>query len=313
MGMVDLMLESRRRVRIACAACRQVAYDHGYKRPITHSMIMLWEESLCDAVTHGGTTKVANDILSPKVGGSKQYLDSIEGMYSMMYYCYTYVSLLYSTLTKYLLFRFPESNHLYLHKLFRYAQRIRGGKESFKVLADTVRPTLHISHRQLMVWFYKNNGTQRSPIEKPLNTDKHKQLRLKWVAFYYSLFIDPTIPMGHLDEKFFYVTNRRRQIKMLPIKDGEPLGSNSVVQPKMRSRRYPVKVMFMGVVAKPIPSRNFSGKIHLERISKQKTTTAMSHHHQFSDDIYVNGLIKKGGWKAIVDIEFTTYKMHTCW
>ena len=34
----------------------------------------------------------------------------------------------------------------------------------------------------------------------------------------------------------------------------------------------------------------------------------MSHHQQFSDDIHVNGLIKKGGWKAIVDIEFTTYK-----
>ena len=215
-GWLDDTLESRRRVRIARAACRQVAYDHGYKQPITHSMIMSWEETLCDAVTHG-TTNVANDILSPKVGGSKQYLDSIEGMYSMIYYCYTHVSLLYSTLTKYLLFCFPESNHLYLHELFRYAQRIRGGKESFKVLADTmneksdtpgeVRPTIHISHRQLMVWFYKNNGTQRSPVEKPLDTDEHKQLRLKWVALYYNLFIDPTIPMGHLDEKFFYVTN----------------------------------------------------------------------------------------------------------
>ena len=119
--------------------------------------------------------------------------------------------------------------------------------------------------------------------------------------------------MGHLEKKFFYVTNPRRQIKMLPIKDGEPLGSNSVVQHKMRSRQYPVKVRFMGVVANPIPSRNFSGKIHLERISKQKTTTAMSHNQRFSDDIHVNGLIKKSEWKAIVDIEFTTYKCSTCW
>ena len=211
---------------------------------------------------------------------------------------------------------------MYLHELFRYAQRIRGGKESFKVLADTmneksdvpgeVRPTVHLSRHQLMVWFYKNNSTQRSPIEKPLDTDKHKQLRLKWVALYYNLFIDPTIIMGHLDEKFFYVTNRRRQIKMLPIKDGEPLGSNSFVQPKMRSRRYPVKVIFMGVVANLIPSRNFSGKIHLERISKQKTTTAMSHHQQFSDDIHVNSLIKRGGrgGKLLWILNLQPIKMH---
>ena len=113
--------------------------------------------------------------------------------------------------------------------------------------------------------------------------------------------------MGHLDEKWFYVTNRRRQIKMLPPREGEPSSSDVVVKPKMRSRQYPVKVMFMGVVANPIPCHNFSGKIHLEHISKQKTTTAMSHHQRFSDNIHVNILIKKGGWKAIVDIELTIY------
>ena len=58
-------------------------------------MIMSREDSLCDAVTHG-TTKDANDILSPHVGGSKRYLDEIEGIYSMKYYCCA--SLLYFTL-----------------------------------------------------------------------------------------------------------------------------------------------------------------------------------------------------------------------
>ena len=85
-----------------------------------------------------------------------------------------------------------------------------------------IRTTLHISRRQLMVWFYHNNGKQRSPIEKPLDTDEHKKLRLSWVAKYYHLFIDSSIPMGHLDEKWFYVRRRRRQIKTLPPREGEP-------------------------------------------------------------------------------------------
>ena len=99
---------------------------------------------------------VANDVLSPQVGGSKQYLDMIE-----------------------------EKHPLYLVELFRYAQRLRGGKESFKILADTmndrsdrpgeVRMSLHLSRRQLMVWFHDNKGKQRSPIEKPLDTDGHKR------------------------------------------------------------------------------------------------------------------------------------------
>ena len=40
------------------------------------------------------------------------------------------------------------------------------------------RTSLHItcSQHQLMVWFYQNNGSQQLPIEKPLDTDEHKQL-----------------------------------------------------------------------------------------------------------------------------------------
>ena len=99
-----------------------------------------------------------------------------------------------------------------------------------------------------------------------------------WVAKYYHLFVDAAIPMAHLDEKWFYITNRRRQIKVLPPLPGEPPGINTAIQPKMRNRRYPVKVMFMGVVANPIPLCDFDGKIFLERISKQKITTITTHH-----------------------------------
>ena len=52
-------------------------------------------------------------------------------------------------------------------------------------------------------------------------------------------------------------------MKFLPQIEGELSGSSSdvAVQPKMRSRLYPMKVMFVGVVANPISFRNFSGKI----------------------------------------------------
>ena len=152
-------------------------------------------------------------------------------------------------------------------------------------LVRYVHHSLHISRFQLQNWFILNKGKQRSPVEKPLNTDDHKRRRLAWVARFNHLFIDTAIPMGHLDEKWFYVTNRRRKIKVLPPLEGEPPGSDVVVQPKMRNGPHPVKVMSMGVVANLIPLCNFDGKIFLERISMEKTATITTHHQQFSDDV----------------------------
>ena len=55
-----------------------------------------------------------------------------------------------------------------------------------------------------------------------------------------------------------------RQIKVLPQIEGVgvPPGNDTVVQPKMWSRQYPVKGMFTAVVTNLIPSLNFNSKIH---------------------------------------------------
>lgn len=66
----DTLLNPRRRVRIACAMCQQVAYNHEYEHPIIHYMILKWELSLQNAVING-SENVANDIQLPQVGGSK--------------------------------------------------------------------------------------------------------------------------------------------------------------------------------------------------------------------------------------------------
>lgn len=73
-----------------------------------------------------------------------------------------------------------------------------------------------------------------------------------------------------------------------------------IPSPKMRSRRFPVKAMFMGVVANPIPERGFDGRIFLERISKEEVVNKKISHQRFSDDRLVNQQIKAGEWRSLV-------------
>ena len=206
----------------------------------------------------------------------------------------------------------------YLRELFRYAQRILGAKASYKDLAETmnlkseapgeIRTSLSLHSLQVYRWFVLEGGKEHSPKEKPLDTNAHKQMRLAWVKKFWEVFTDPTLPVCHLDEKWFYITNRRRKIKRLPIGPEEVPGCAFIPSPKMRSRRYPVKCMFLGCVANPQPERNFDGRIHLERISTPTTTKQKSHHSRFSDDVNINNRIKNGGWRECIlqETETTT-------
>ena len=56
----------------------------------------------------------------------------------------------------------------------------------------------------------------------------------------------------------------------------------------------------MGVVANPIPSKNFDGKIFLERVSKTEEYKKMTHNQNFTDDASANGLLKDGDWIELV-------------
>ena len=48
-------------------------------------------------------------------------------------------------------------------------------------------------------------------------------------------------------------------------------GDNTTKNPQMRSRHFPVKAMFIGVVGCPRSYKNFDSRIFLERISKTYT------------------------------------------
>ena len=62
----------------------------------------------------------------------------------------------------------------------------------------------------------------------------------------------------------------------------------------------------MGVVARPIPHRNFNGKIFLERVSETKYVTSTTAHTNFSDDVIVNDDIEKGEWRDLMDETMTS-------
>ena len=57
--------------------------------------------------------------------------------------------------------------------------------------------------------------------------------------------------------------------------------------------------MYLGVVAKAIESRDFDGKIFLQRVSEEKAYAKTTYNQNFSDHASVNGLLKAGEWKDI--------------
>ena len=75
-GWQDASLSGWERAKIARAAWKQVAYDAGYKHPLSHSQMKLWHEALIKFISEGGNPMEA---LSPNYKGSKSYCDTIEG------------------------------------------------------------------------------------------------------------------------------------------------------------------------------------------------------------------------------------------
>ena len=67
----------------------------------------------------------------------------------------------------------------------------------------------------------------------------------------------------------------------------------------MRSHRFPIKFIFMGVVVRPRSDKIFDGRILLERVSKTHIIRKNTAHQYFSDDVIINSEIKAGKWKYL--------------
>ena len=134
--------------------------------------------------------------------------------------------------------------------------------------ANDTRLELNLTRWQSNTWFKQNDGIERNYMEKPLDTHHYCTLRLAWVIDRYGQLTCEYAPVAYIDEKWFYKVNCRRAMKVLPKGRHKNDEEGEMKLLKMLSRRFPVKRMFMAVVGRPLPHRNFDGKIHLERLSK---------------------------------------------
>ena len=271
------------RVRISRAAARLVAYDNGYTAEFSYSTLKTWDDTVYDSIITG---KMASDVCTPPRAHRASLVDKTEANY-------------------------PG----YLHDLYRESISIKGATSSFAELADQMnalsrrtsdnRPALDLNRRMLNRWFEDNQGKEISSVEKPLDTPKHKTLRKDWAIDNYGLLTCKYSPVCYIDEKWFYRVNRRRKLKVLPRGKYENKDIMTVIKNKMLSRRYPIKTMFMAVVGRPLPHRNFNGKIHIERVSETKFISKCTAHTNFSDDAIVNDELKSMAWKSIISTEST--------
>jgi hypothetical protein len=261
--------------RIAEASCRLVAYLHGFKVPLASSMVLVWHSKVYDAFLKG---EGSIDAITTQHLGLKVYLQSIEEKY-------------------------PG----YILELYRYAIRTMGAGTTYKELAECMNAKsaapgedhseLNLSKSQVSKWFIQNGGKERSSKEKPLLTHEMKNNRLKWVKKYGKILTDPKANVAMLDKKWFYKHNRRRKLKDLPIMHGEDPEACRIKHPKATSRRFLVKIMYMGVVGRPRPEYNFDGKILLLRVSEKREMKQAATNERFVDDLTANNMLRKGFWQ----------------
>ena len=118
-------------------------------------------------------------------------------------------------------------------------------------------------------------------------------MRYEWAIMMKELLRKPQrirLVICFLDEKWFYVSSRRNRHKHLPKHELETEEEAYSRGTKTRSRRFPIKSMFLAVISRAFTDWNTDGKIFLKRVSKYDFTNQKSYNQQFSDDYHVNHL-----------------------
>ena len=280
------------RILLAGAIGRREAYLAGYQKPPSaHTVLNWWKNYSC---AKKKSTSV-DTLFDSKAGkGRINYVTYLER-------------------------EFPQ----YLHYLYRYATKTIGADATVPMLCCLmnsksqmdhpycpVRSRLKMTRHKFWTFFNLHGGVLKNPIAKPALTDMHKGKRLEFAKKQLKKAINHDKDEGdpdrkeywrcYLDEKWMYTTSRRKQLKILPPAPWEDPEEVAVSFPKLRNRRAPCKVMYMGIVARPEPKYQFEGKIMLKRISKMRNTRHKSFNKKLTDDYYINDLIEHGHWKSLV-------------
>lgn len=75
---------------------------------------------------------------------------------------------------------------------------------------------------------------------------------------------DVPVYYAFLDKKWIYTQSRCKKMKVLPLGPHEEPGGDALPTKQTASRRHSLKIMYMGVVAKPDIVHGFDGKILLK-------------------------------------------------
>ena len=114
-----------------------------------------------------------------------------------------------------------------------------------------------------------NDGKLVAPTTKPRLTDEQKLGRVVWAQQLLNMIESGGQELHYcfLDEKLFYTTSCRKKYKILPKASFETKEEAHLSMPKLRSCRYALKVMYMGIVGNHVEGK-FDGKIYLQRVSE---------------------------------------------
>ena len=176
-------------------------------------------------------------------------------------------------------------------------------------LVDTDK--INLKPHNVREFFKTFRGRLKRESYKPRLSDDQKRQRVSWCQRLKHM-IGHNFYACYIDEKWFYMSSGRNKEKHLPQAHWETDEEVHIPAPTARSRRYMTKVMFMGVIARPIS--NFlhlflararhdwkNGKIYLKRVSKTKKVARKSRNQKFVPDGNLNEMIKNGDWREHYD------------
>lgn len=226
--------------------------------------------------------------------------------------------------------RIMEEDNEILFKAYRHCTRNIGLKASYPRIAKQMTRYLQrnfnfdedeILTKHDVSYFFKMTKTKfKRECFKPKLTEEHKTQRVSWC-----MRMIENIGLGNfftcfLDEKWFYPTSRRNVEKHVPVQEFEDEDDVYVPAPTTRSRRFVSKVMYLGVIARPVKgllawlgkvkrkgqkkrdgtySDWSNGKIFLRRVSKMKKAKKTSYSQKLHTLGEVNDLLKGGAWKEL--------------
>lgn len=85
-------------------------------------------------------------------------------------------------------------------------------------------------------------------------------------------------------------------MKILPRAEIETPEQAETHVPNTHNRRFPIKVMFMGVASRPYLEHDFVGKIYMKRVADEVNASRNLYNQYISDFYEINADLKKGAW-----------------